>query len=392
MAAFLAALVTDEAGAATPDAVVALASLAGVAQGAALYWRRSHPVPVMAGCLVGGLVVHLVAPGGVLPWAGLVAIASLAAARPPRVSLPALAALLALTSLNFRTEPRGDALFALALAVLVWALGEATRNRRAAVAEAARRAVIEEQARIARELHDVLAHSVTGIVVRAAAADDVFEERPDQARAALRAIDAAGRSALAELRLLLATVRPDDGPEAGREQDRAAGRRNDRADERLPQPGLDRLGELDEPLCAAGLSVALTVRVPDPLPAGVEVSAYRIVQESLTNVLRHARARRVEVTVRLAESAGAGGALEVEVLDDGAGAGAGTGAGAGVRAGANAPGYGLLGMRERAALLGGTLTAGPRTDEPGFRVHAHLPLREPAARPALPMPEGGRRP
>lgn len=371
VALFLASLVSADAGPATPEPVVQAGSLAGVVQGVALFWRRSHPVRVMAIALVGGLVVQLIAPGGVFPWAGLVAIGSLAAARPPRVSLPALAALLALTSLNFRTAPPEDAQFALAVVVLVWALAEMVRNRRAAIAEASRRAVTEEQARIARELHDVIAHSVSVIVVQAAAADDVFDERPDQARVALRAIESSGRAALAELRRLLAAVRPGLG------------------DERAPQPGLDRLDELAEPLRAAGLTVALSVRVPERLPAGVEVSAYRIVQEALTNVLRHARARRVEVTARVEADA-----LEVVVTDDGAGAG--TDARAGVEAGAHAGargGFGLVGMRERAAVLGGTVTTGPGPDGVGFRVRALLPLRaaaSPSPSPSTVPPEGGR--
>jgi signal transduction histidine kinase len=198
--------------------LTALGLVAGAVQGAALWWRRSHPVPVMAVALVGGLVVQLLVPEGLFPYAGLVALGSLAAARPPRVSLPALAALLGLTALNFRTAPGGDALFAMAVAVVVWALGEAARNRRAAIDQAARRAASEEQARIARELHDVIAHSVSVIVVQAAAADDVFEQRPDQARAALRSIEAAGRDALGELRRLPSPsgAVPDPGAAGGR--------------------------------------------------------------------------------------------------------------------------------------------------------------------------------
>jgi signal transduction histidine kinase len=175
------------------------------------------------------------------------------------VSLLALAALLGLTALNYFTQPSEDATFALLLPVVAWALGEAARNRRIAIDQASRRAVGEEQARIARELHDVIAHSVSVIVVQASAADDVFDERPDQARAALRSIESAGREALAELRRLLAAVRPEaDGEPAH------------------PQPGLDRLGELAAPLRAAGLEVAVTredAGDAGALPAGVDLSA-----------------------------------------------------------------------------------------------------------------------
>ncbi|MER5321004.1 sensor histidine kinase [Streptosporangium roseum] len=342
---YLTALVVDNS-TEHAAALTIFGMLAGAAQGTALWWRRAHPVPVMAIALVGGLVVHLLAPQGIFPFAGMVAIGSLAATRPPRVSVPALAGLLGLTALNFLTAATGDAQFAMAFPVVAWALGEAVRNRRAAVEEASRRAAGEEQARIARELHDVIAHSVSVIVVQAAAADDVFDERPDQARAALRSIESAGREALGELRRLLAAVGPDADGESPH-----------------PQPGLDRLGELVEPLRAAGLKVAVRREGIDsagPLPAGVDLSAYRIVQEALTNTLRHAGARHAQVTVRASS-----GVLELEVLDDGRGA-ASTGNGAG---------HGVAGMRERAAMLGGTLDAGTRPGG-GFRVHARLPLRE----------------
>ena len=129
--------------------------------------------------------------------------------RPPRVSLVGLAGVLALSSVNFFTAKFDDTVFTMVVAVSVWALAEAARNRRTAIEEAARRAVGDEQARIARELHDVIAHSVAVIVVQAGAAGDVFDTRPDQARAALRSIEDAGRDALRELRRLLGAVRPE---------------------------------------------------------------------------------------------------------------------------------------------------------------------------------------
>ena len=321
--------------------------IAGIVQGAALYWRRSHPVRVMLIALAGGLAIQLIFPDGVFPYAGLIAIGSLAAARPPQVSLLALAALLGLTALNYFTQPSEDATFAMLLPVVAWALGEAARNRRLAIEQASRRAVGDEQARIARELHDVIAHSVSVIVVQASAADDVFDERPDQARAALRSIESAGREALAELRRLLAAVRTQAEADADGEPAH-------------PQPGLDRLGELAAPLRAAGLEVALHREGDeDAVPAGVDLSAYRIVQEALTNTLRHAGASRAEVTVRSEP-----GMLELDVLDDGHG---GTGPAP------DGGGRGIAGMRERATMLGGTLDAGP-LPEGGFRVHARLPL------------------
>jgi signal transduction histidine kinase len=320
----------------------------GVVQAAALRWRRRHPETVTVVVLVAGLAYQLLVPEVTLPIAGFFAVGSLAAARAPRVSLIGLTGLLALSATNFFTTTVGDTLFTMGLAVGAWALGEVARTRRVAVEEEARRAVTEERARIARELHDVIAHSVSVIVVQAGAADHVFEERPDQARAALRSIEAAGRDAQRELGRLLAAVRPDVD-----------------SDPAQPQPGLDRLGELAAPLRAAGLRVEVRREgAARALSAGVDLSAYRIVQEALTNTLRHANATRAEVTVRYSSDA-----VEVSVLDDGRDSVAEPAEAGG--------GHGIAGMRERAALVGGELEAG-RLPGGGYRVHARLPL-EPAA-------------
>jgi len=316
---------------------------------ALLHWvalreRRRRPELALAGTVAAGLGVLLVYPEEqiLLPIGGLVAIVYLASARPPRVSLVGLAALVALSFANLAESPLGDVLFTVGLSIGAWAIGEAARSRRASIETEARRAVSEEQARIARELHDVIAHSVSVIVVQAAAANDVFERRPEQARAALRAIEHSARDALGELRRLLGAVRPGD-------------------DDTRPAPGLDRVDELAAPLRAGGLQVVVRREGPAAsLPAGVDLSAYRIVQEALTNTLRHAQATRAEVTLTYGTDA-----VEVEVRDDGRGADAeGPWSGGG---------NGLVGMRERTALLGGTLEAGPLPGR-GYRVHARLPL------------------
>ncbi len=322
--------------------------LAGALQGAALWWRRSHPQIVTAIALAGGFVMWSIAPDGLLPFAGLIAVFTLAATRVPRISLFGLAGLAALTALNFRTASEDEATFVMVFPFVAWVLGEASRR---AVADASRRAVDEERARIARELHDVIAHSVSVIVIQAAAADDVFDEHPEQARAALRSIEGAGREALAELRRLLAAVRPDAGEGSG--------------DPLRPLPGLDRLDELAGSMRAAGLDVTIDRDggAAAALPAGVDLSAYRIVQEALTNTLRHAGAKRADVAVRVGD-----GVLDLDVRDDGRGAPAGA---------ANGSGRGIAGMRERAAMLGGTLEAGPLPGGGGFRVHARLPLDAP---------------
>jgi signal transduction histidine kinase len=314
-----------------------------VLQGAALRWRRRHPERVTIVVLLAALAYHLLVPEVVLPVAGFFAVGSLAAARPPRVSLVGLAGLLAVSATNFIAAPIGDTVFTMGLAIGAWALGEAARYRRVAMREEARRSAAEERGRIARELHDVIAHSVSVIVVQAGAAAHVFDERPDQVRAALRSIEAAARDAQRELGRLLAAVRPD--AEAGSAH---------------PQPSLRGLDELTEPLRAAGLRVDVkregSTRL---LPAGVDLSAYRIVQEALTNTLRHANASRAQVTVRYGPDS-----LELSVLDDGHGAAQPTQDGSG---------FGIPGMRERAALCGGELEAGPLPGG-GFRVRARLPL------------------
>jgi signal transduction histidine kinase len=235
-------------------------------------------------------------------------------------------------------------------AIAAWLLGDNLRTRRAYLRElearaerlereqeeSSRRAAAEEQARIARELHDVLAHNVSVMVVQAAAANDVFETQPQRAREALRDIERTGRSALTELRRLLGRVRQTDF---------------------APQPGLSELDALVDGVRAAGLPVTLRVEGElDDLPAGLDLSAYRIVQEALTNAIKHAGASAAEVRVRRTADE-----VELEVDDDGAGPSG------------NGRGQGLIGMRERASLLGGEVEAGPKPDG-GFRVRAKLPL------------------
>jgi signal transduction histidine kinase len=236
-------------------------------------------------------------------------------------------------------------------------LGEAVRNRRAYVAqlrdraeraertreEEARRRVDEERLRIARELHDVVSHSIGVISVQAGVAAHLLERRPDKAAKALATIRQSSDEALGELHAMLGVLRQPDG--------RAP---------LAPAPGLAQLGALVAQAEGAGLQVAVTVDGGvGRLPPAVDLACYRIVQESLTNVVRHAGARHASVTVKAA-----GDALVVEVADDGAGTGA-NGSG-------NGAGQGIVGMRERVLALGGTLDAGPRP-EGGFRVRACLP-------------------
>ena len=228
-----------------------------------------------------------------------------------------------------------------------WVAGRAIRHRRLneqrlerekADAEAA---IVEERARIARELHDVVAHAISVIVLQARGGRRVIADDPREAREAFSVIEATGHQALDEMRRLLGMLRASDEELA-----------------LAPQPSLDQLDALLEQVRAAGLPVELTVEgAPAELPPGVDLSAYRIVQEALTNALKHAGPAQARVTVRYGE-----GELELEIADDGTGSGDGKGSG-----------HGLIGMRERVSVYGGELHAGHRPGG-GYALRARLPL------------------
>jgi signal transduction histidine kinase len=236
-----------------------------------------------------------------------------------------------------------------------WAAGFALRERaekaeaaeiRAIQAErereaAARVAVAEERARIARELHDIVAHAVSVMVLQVGAVRHKLPDALSEDRDALQSVERAGRTALAEMRRLLAAIRPD-GDEA----------------DLVPQPGLDGLDSLLEEVGRAGLPVELHVDgKPFPLPRGIDLSAYRIVQEGLTNALKHARATNADVTVRYRSDE-----LQLEVRDNGQGSATSDGLG-----------HGLVGVRERVKIYGGEMTAGAAS-EGGFVLSTRLPL------------------
>ncbi|RZS33974.1 signal transduction histidine kinase [Herbihabitans rhizosphaerae] len=242
-----------------------------------------------------------------------------------------------------------------ALAGAAWTAGRAMHERRAyaarSVREVAASAVAEERLRIARELHDIVAHEVGLIAVKAGVANHVLARRPDEASAALRDIESASRSALAEMRNMLGVLRSED-------EEAAADRR--------PGHGLERLPELVERASMAGVRVDIDSRVGVHLPEGVDRSAYRIVQEALTNVIKHAAPTTCTVTVT-----DSGGKLCIDVVDGGA---AGHGPRRAPDRGGSTAGHGLIGMRERVALYGGTFDAGPSPDG-GFAVSARLPFQ-----------------
>jgi signal transduction histidine kinase len=237
--------------------------------------------------------------------------------------------------------------------VVAWVAGYALRERsqqaeaaemRAALAErereaAARVAVAEERARIARELHDIVAHAMSVMVLQVGAVRHMLPDTLEEGRDALGRVETAGRTALAEMRRLLGAMRRDgDDLELG------------------PQPGLDALGSLVEDVVRAGLPVRLRVEgEPVPLPRAIDLSAYRIVQEGLTNALKHANASHADVTVRYRADE-----VELNIADNGRGPEARNGAG-----------HGLVGIRERVNIYGGEMTAGPRPGG-GFLLTARL--------------------
>ncbi|MFC0600255.1 sensor histidine kinase [Streptomyces palmae] len=258
---------------------------------------------------------------------------------------------------------------------LAAALVRVRRRHRSAVEErgwllereresAARTAVDAERARIAADLHDIVSHNVSLMVVQAGAAREVLATMPDEAAAAMSAVESAGRNAMTELRHLLGLLAPaQDGDDEPYGPDLS------------PQPSLGRLSPLIDRFAFAGLPVDVRVSgEPRPLPGGIDVTAYRIIQEALTNALKHGNTAKAEVTVRYADHC-----LRVEVLNSGpsvltAGGSAASGGPAADRA--DGAGRGLLGLRERVAVYGGDLDARRRLGG-GYRVRARIPLDRP---------------
>jgi signal transduction histidine kinase len=320
-----------------------------------LLWRRRWPLPVLA-IVAAATVVNAFWYSELAPFAAALALYTVASHVPRRRALIAsVAAAATLIGVGGATVNSGQLVADAILFAAAWAIGDSLGARRAYTRELeekaerlerereteAARAVAEEQNRIGRELHDVIAHNLSVIVVQAAAANDVFDARPDLAREALREIESTGRGALGELRRLLGAVSGDDT-------------------EFAPPPGLEQLDTLVAQVRSAGLEVLVSVEgTPRTLPIAIDLSAYRIVQEALTNTLKHAHASRVGIDLRFTT-----GALDIEVHDDGRGNGGGGGTGSG-----------LIGMRERVVTYGGTLRAGPAPGG-GFTVAARFPLED----------------
>jgi signal transduction histidine kinase len=345
-----------------PDVVAVVLVLAGTLP---LAWRRRRTMAALvtvAIAWVGYIALGYAEGGSAVPV--LVALYTVAAHCPRRPSLLA-AGLTAVGVLVALLTTRGDVtpdafvgnfvIFATA-----WILGDNLHHRRVYVTgletraerlerereEQAHRAVTAERTRIARELHDVVAHSVSVMVVQAGAARRVLRAEPAKAEEALASVEQVGRQSLNELRRLLGVLRRDD----------------DRSFGRTPQPSIEALGDLLNSTRKAGLPVHFTVEgTPRPVPPGVDLSAYRIVQEALTNALKHAGPATAAVHLRYDADD-----LHVVVTDDGRGSGA--------IANGDGDGKGLVGMKERVTMCGGELTAG-HLPEGGFAIRARLPLQ-----------------
>lgn len=348
---------------------------------AAIAWRRRAPLGAVSWAAVVYFLPHAVVPHdmtfavGAVPLIVLVASAGYACPRRRAVVAAgvALVAILVVTATTPELRSPGSFVFNTMFLLVPWlaarglrereqraaALADALATERAHQAAALREVATAERAHIARELHDIVAHSVSMMVIQVGAARMHLQSGAAAGTALLQA-EEVGRQTLDDLRRLLGVLRADETPP-----------RPDLDDERVPrpvsaeppQPGLAQLEVLLEPVRAAGLRVAVhVVGAPAVLPAVLDLTAYRVVQEALTNALKHARASRAQVRLAYGPSA-----LTVDVVDEGPSGTART-----VAAGDGA-GHGLLGLRERVAMFGGTLTAGPAAGG-GWRVTAELPL------------------
>jgi signal transduction histidine kinase len=320
-----------------------------------LVWRRRAPLAVLFVSGLGSLVFGMAnLPDPAIQFTLALALYTVAAYRCRRISVPVVLAFVVVGALSFVLDDQAD-LADIAVTYLVgvgaWVVGDSTRSQRERAAwlaqrqqDEARRAAAEERVRIARDLHDVVAHHISVIAVQAEAAQEVLAAHPERAERAMATVAETARTALGELRRMLGLLRSDAG--------------------RAPQPDLGAVDELVASVRGAGLAVEVRTTGPArPVDGVVGVTAYRIVQEALTNVLRHADARRA--CVDLAFDADA---LVIRVADDGRGPRA-------ARPGATngGAGQGLVGMRERVTVLGGRLATGPAPDG-GFTVEARLPL------------------
>jgi signal transduction histidine kinase len=346
-----------------PDGPLWFDLLAVIGFTAPLLLRRRYPLKaplaifVVLGSIsfVDKMLVPSIFVAFVAALAGLVLIGMYPYRARAVAGLVAVQAIAVVVGLNDPTQHGGDYVWLAIVFAVAWTVGFGLGSKfrevdeakeRAARAERAREerarlAVAEERARIARELHDVVGHSVSVMTVQAAAVRRLLEPDQEKEREALVVVEQTGREALAEMRRMVGVLRrPEEAPALA------------------PQPSLEQLGRLVEQAREAGLPVELRIEgAPVQLSAGVDLTAYRLVQEGLTNALKHARAEHAEVLVRYSD-----GHVELTISDDGPGGGDG-----------EKGGHGLVGMRERVSVYGGELEAGPRP-EGGYRLRAKLPV------------------
>jgi signal transduction histidine kinase len=330
-------------------------AVAALLMAATVAVRRLYPGSAgITAALLANAVALLWKPPSIVAWgiAWICSIYGLTVWTPSRRFLAGVAAVALPTfvAAALGKGPSGEIEFTVVTLVVMLLVRRGIRDReeRAEIAErerelAAREAVVEERARIARELHDVIAHNVSMMVVQAGAERRVLDGANGSTREVLQTIEQIGRGALTEMRRLVGMLRSDG------------------EDPLAPQPSLGDVATLVTQVREAGLPVDLEIDgEPRELPAGIELSAYRIVQEALTNALKHAGDARAHVSIRYGADS-----LELEILDDGGGGGA--------AAGRTGGGHGLVGMRERVALYGGRFDASRRPGG-GFAVRAKLPI------------------
>ncbi|WP_235215405.1 sensor histidine kinase [Phaeacidiphilus oryzae] len=333
--------------------------------------RRRYPLTALWGCLIALLSDLPFAGPASLPIIGLAAYSAVRYSRNQAVAAGSclLGAVLVYRYLGEVADAPEPLRTGLAVLLLLGAAAALVRGGRLRLresrrrlddlrrkqAEATRRAVAEERSRIAGELHDVVTHNVSVMVIQAGAARKVLDAQPELAKEALLAVENGGRAAMAELRHVMGLLAASGAAAP------SAGAADTPADGLEPQPGLDQLEGLVARVRAAGLPVRLSVDLPTgPLPSGVELAAYRVVQEALTNALKHAAGAEAEVRVGHDDRL-----LSIEVTDSGGRRGEQAAAG---------NGRGLIGLRERLAVYGGTLESGGRMTG-GFRILARVPWR-----------------
>ncbi|MER6140462.1 histidine kinase [Streptomyces sparsogenes] len=313
-----------------------------------LVWRRRAPLAVLLAILATSGLYRLAldGPGQPLPYTGLVIVYTIAVLSPPwkRLATGGLLLVAVPVSVWLNTRSARELTFSLFVFAAAYVLGRLTDARQRANRVEAERAAARERARIAREMHDILSHAVSLMIVQAEAGPVAVRTAPERAEAAFDAISETGRDAMAQLRRMLGLLREGDEPGGA---------------PREPQPGLAGLPELLDRVRASGLEVGYAATgAVRPLPEAVGATVFRIVQEALTNTVRHAAARTVSVHLAYGERE-----MEIRVTDDGRGPRPGSGGG-----------HGLVGLRERAAAHGGTAVAGAGPDGRGFQVLVRIPV------------------